>query len=107
MKDKHIFYSICGLALCVFCAIGIGYATDALPGYQTSDVNDAQLTTDTPQALNRETAAPPANKVDTVRSSAKKKNCPCCSDRMSTLKARIEHIRNQRQAKKTVPQERQ
>ncbi len=107
MKDKHILYNVCSLAYSVLCAIGIGYATDILPRYQTRDINDSQLTTDTTDRLNPETTATPEDKADTVRSSAKKKNCPCCSDRLSALKARIENIRNQRMAKNTDPQESQ
>lgn len=107
MKDKHIFYSVCCLAVFVLCAIGIGYATDILPRYQTSDINDSQLTTDTTHRFNRETAATSENKIDTVRSSAKKKNCPCCRGGMEALKAHLEKIRNQRRTKKTEPQESQ
>ena len=105
VKDKHIFYSVCSLAIFVLCAIGIGYATDVLPRYKPSDINDSQLTTDTTQGLTQTSATAPENEPDTVNASLKKKDCPCCRNRTAALKARIENIRNKRLAKKTEPQE--
>ena len=105
MKDKHIFYSVCSLAVFVLCAIGIGYATDILPRYKTSDINDSQLTTDTTHGQTQNPATAPENEPATVKASPKKKNCPCCREDMAALKAHLENIRNQRMAEKTEPQE--
>ena len=107
MKDKYIFYSVCSLAVLALCVIGIGYATDALPRYKTTDSTNAQLTTDTTQGLTQTPATEEKNEPDRVMASPKKKNCACCSERMTALKARMQKIRNQRIAKNTAPRENQ
>ena len=107
MKDKHIFYSVCSLAVLVLCAIGIAYATGALPRYKKNDITNAQLTADTTQGLTQTPATKEKNEPDRVKASPKKKNCACCSERMTVLKARMQKIRNQRIAKNTDPRENQ
>ncbi len=91
MKDTHLFYVVCVVAVLVVGALGIGYATDILPLYKQS-----YTTSSIPNATVEPT-------VDTSTTSTseleKKKDCSCCAERAAKIRARLEKIREKKAAR--------
>ena len=88
MSDKHRFYAACLIAVLALVAIGIGYATGALPLHKQSPLatQPAATTEPTQRAANaRKTTA------------AKQKNCGCCAERRAKARERLKKIRERKQ----------
>ena len=97
MKDKHIFYMVCSFAVLVICAIGIGYATDALPLYKQDVTTPPSSTINTPQ-VSPENLETGTTENQIVNTPSKKKDCDCCKERMEKFRERMEKFRNRKTA---------
>ena len=87
MKDTHVFYTVCIIAILAVAAVGIGYATNMLPLHKQGVV-----TTPTSAAAN--TVQADAETAETSESATplRDKNCGCCAER----RARYEEIMKKR-----------
>lgn len=96
MKNKHIFYIVCSFAVLVICAIGIGYATDALPLYKQGVTTTPSSTLNTTQVSPENLETTTQNQI--VNTPSKKKDCDCCKKRIEKFRERMEKFRNQKTA---------
>ena len=99
MKDTHVFYGICIIAVLAIAAVGIGYATDMLPlrKQPVSTTTGAAPT----NATQSDPETPQASK--SVRA-LKKKNCGCCAERKAKYEAIIKKRRERQKAAATAQQ---
>ena len=99
MKDTHVFYGICIIAVLAIAAVGIGYATDMLP------LHKQPVSTTTVSATTNATQSDP----ETTQSSKsvralKEKNCGCCTERRAKYEAMIKKRRERQKAAATAQQ---
>lgn len=99
MKDTHVFYGVCIIAVLAIAAVGIGYATDMLPLYkQPASTTTMSATTDATQS-DPETTQPSKSVI-----APKEKNCGCCTERKAKYEAIIKKRRERRKAAATAQQ---
>ena len=99
MKDTHIFYGVCIIAVLAIAAVGIGYATDMLPLHkQPVRTTTVSATTNAIQSDPEPTQAPKS--VIAPR----EKNCGCCAERRAKYEAIIKKRRERQKAAATAQQ---
>ena len=88
MKDKHLFYAVCIIAVLAVAAVGIGYTTDMLPLPKQSVAATANATqTDAKTAETSESAT-----------SLRDKNCGCCAERRAKYAEMMKKRRERQKA---------
>ena len=93
MKDTHVFYGVCIIAVLAIAAVGIGYATEILPLHKQNTITaTASDTTDIVQ--------PDTTLTRTSKSIAalKEKDCGCCTERRTKYQEMIKKRRERRKA---------
>lgn len=99
MKDTHVFYGVCIIAVLAIAAVGIGYTTDMLPLHkQLVSTTTVSATTDATQSDSETTQAPKSVIAP------KEKNCGCCAERRAKYEAIIKKRRERQKAAATAQQ---
>lgn len=98
MKDTHVFYGVCIIAVLAIAAVGIGYATDMLPLHKQPVKTKMSTTTNATQS-DPETTQAPKRVI-----APKEKNCGCCAERRAKYEAIIKKRRERRKAAATAQQ---
>ena len=98
MKDTHVFYGVCIIAVLAIAAVGIGYATDMLPLHKQPVNTTVSATINATQSDPETTQAPKS-----VRA-LKEKNCSCCAERKAKYEAMIKKRRERQKTAATAQQ---